>query len=177
MAKKYFVLIFFIMILDAQAQEIKSENSELLLYSQFGEFCTMCEAILVCTDEKNEINDAFLDRESYLLIHLETRTFWSQIATIWEFFIRNFDGYQVKGHSRPAVLYSSEMGNWFDAETTTAEISIDPNLIKIKQFVIDRETQDWIDHKEQKIGSCIRLPLWETLEYIDERVHKSENNE
>ena len=177
MAKKYFVLIFFIMILDAQAQEIKSENSELLLYSQFGEFCTMCEATLVCIDEKNKINDAFLDHESYLLIHLETRTFWSQIATIWEFFIRNFDGYQVKGHSRPAILYSSEMGNWFDAETTTAEISIDPNLIKIKQFVIDRGTQDWIDHKEKKIGSCARLPLWETLEYIDERVHKSEDNE
>ena len=177
MTKKYFVLIFFIMILDAQAQEMKSENSELLLYSQFGEFCTMCEATLVCIDEKMKINDAFLDHESYLLIHLETRTFWSQITTIWEFFIRNFDGYQVKGHSRPAILYSSEMGNWFDIETTTAEISIDPNLIKIKQFVIDRETQDWIDHKEQKIGSCIRLPLWETLEYIVERVHKSENNE
>ncbi len=177
MTKKYFVLIFFIIILDAQAQEMKSENSELLLYSQFGEFCTMCEATLVCIDEKNKINDAFLDHESYLLIHLETRTFWSQIATIWEFFIRNFDGYQVKGHSRPAILYSSEMGNWFDIETTTAEISIDPNLIKIKQFVIDRETQDWIDHKEKKIGSCARLPLWETLAHIDERVHKSENNE
>ena len=177
MTKKYFVLIFFIIILDAQAQEMKSENSELLLYSQFGEFCTMCEATLVCIDEKNKINDAFLDHESYLLIHLETRTFWSQIATIWEFFIRNFDGYQVKGHSRPAILYSSEMGNWFDIETTTAEISIDPNLIKIKQFVIDRETQDWIDHKEKKIGSCTRLPLWETLAHIDERVHKSENNE
>ena len=137
MTKKYFVLIFFIIILDAQAQEMKSENSELLLYSQFGEFCTMCEATLICIDEKNKINDAFLDHESYLLIHLETRTFWSQIATIWEFFIRNFDGYQVKGHSRPAILYSSEMGNWFDIETTTAEISIDPNLIKIKKFVIE----------------------------------------
>ena len=177
MTKKYFVLIFFIMILDAQAQEIKSENSELLLYSQFGEFCTMCEAILVCTDEKNEINDAFLDRESYLLIHLETRTFWSQISTIWEFFIRNFEGYQIKGHSRPAMLYSSKMGNWFDIEATSAEVSIDPNLIKIKQFMIDRETQDWIDRKEKRIGTCARIPLWETLTYIEARVHKRKNNE
>ena len=69
MTKKYFVLIFFIMILEAQAEEMKSENSELLLYSQFGEFCTMCEATLVCIDEKNKINDAFLDYE-LSLIHI-----------------------------------------------------------------------------------------------------------
>ena len=100
---------------------------------------------------------------------------WSQIATIWEFFIRNLMVISQRTFKTGNTLFRN--GNWFDAETTTAEISIDPNLIKIKQFVIDRETQDWIDHKEQMIGSCIRLPLWETLEYIDERVHKSENNE
>ena len=177
MTKKYFVLIFFIFVLDSQAQEVKIDKSELLLYSQFGEFCTMCEATLVCAEGKNEIDEKFLERESYLLIHLETRTFWSQIATIWEFFIRNFDRYQIKGHSRPVNLYSSENGEWFDIEITTAEISLDPNLIKIKQFLIDRETQDWINHKELNIGSCKRLPLWETLAYIDQKLQKSEVND
>ena len=177
MTKKYFVLIFFIVALDAQAQEMKSKNSELLLYSQFGEFCTMCEATLVCTEGGSNIDDTFLDRESYLLIHLQTRTFWSQISTIWEFFIRNFDGYQIKVHSRPVKIYSSDKGSWFDIENTTAEISVDPNLIKIKQFFIDRETQNWIDHTEVSLGSCKRLPLWETLAYIDQKLQKSEGNE
>ena len=118
-----------------------------------------------------------MDRESYLLIHLQTRTFWSQISTIWEFFIRNFDGYQIRGHSRPVKIYSSENGNWFDLEITTAQISVDPNLIKINQFLIDRETQDWANHKEEIIGYCERLPLWETLKYIDQKLQKSEGNE
>ena len=177
MTKKYFVLIFFIVALDAQAQEMKSKNNELLLYSQFGEFCTMCEATLVCTEVENNIDDIFLDTESYLLIHLQTRTFWSQISTIWEFFIRNFDDYQIKGHSRPVKIYSSEKGNWFDLEITNAQISVDPNLIKINQFLIDRETQDWVNNKEEIIGYCERLPLWETLTYIDQKLQKSEGNE
>ena len=177
MTKKYFVLIFLMIVLDAHAQEMKSKTNELLLYSQFGEFCTMCEATLVCAEGENNIDDTFLDRESYLLIHLQTRTFWSQIATIWEFFIRNFDDYQVKGHSRPVNIYSSEKGNWLSIDITTAEISVDPNLIKMKQFLIDRETQNWINHKEEIIGSCKRLPLWETLAYIDQRLQKSGGNE
>ncbi|HAH68148.1 MAG TPA: hypothetical protein DCL68_06435 [Gammaproteobacteria bacterium] len=137
----------------------------------------MCEATLVCSEGQNEIDGAFLDAESYLLIHLETRTFWSQISTIWEFFIRNFDGYQIKGHSRPVKIFTSEKGNWFGIENTTAEISVDPDLITIKQFFIDRETQDWINHKEEIIGSCERLPLWETLTYIDQKLQKRGGNE
>jgi len=177
MTKKYFVLIFFIVVLGTQAQEMKSKNNELLLYSQFGEFCTMCEATLVCTEGENNIDNTFLDRESYLLIHLQTRTFWSQISTIWEFFIRNFDGYQIKGHSRPVKIYSSDKGEWLGIDITTAQISVDPNLIQIKQFLIDRETQDWINYKEEIIGSCERLPLWETLSYIDQKLQESEGND
>ena len=177
MIKKYFVLIFFAFAFNIQAQEVKIKKDELLLYSQFGEFCTMCEATLVCTDELVGADDSFLDNESYVLIHLKTRTFWSQISTIWEFFIRNFDGYEVKGHSRPAILYYSQDGKWSDIEITNARISVDPNLIKMKQFVIDRVSREWSTQEYQSLGSCKRLPLWKTLEYIDQRIPKSKKNE
>ncbi len=177
MTKKYFLLIFFILFFDAQTEETEIKKDELLLYSQFGEFCTMCEAIIVCRDEMNLIDESFLDDESYLLIHIETRTFWSQISTIWEFFIRNFDGYEIKGHSRPAKLYYSHDGKWSDVEIANARISVDPNLIKMKQFVIDRESQDWFSQDDKKLGACERLSLWQTLEYIDGRIIKDENNE
>ena len=148
MTKKYFVLIFFIVALDAQAQEMKSKNNELLLYSQFGEFCPMCEATLVCTEKV--ISDTFLDRESYLLIHLQNANILVSNIHHMGIFIRMAI---IKGHSRPVKIYSSEKGNWFDLEITTAQISVDPNLIKINQFLIDRETQDWVNHKEEIIGS------------------------
>ena len=81
MTNKYFVLIFFMLALNIQAQEIKNKKDELLLYSQFGEFCTMCEATIVCSDKPGITGESFLDDESCALIHLETRTFWSQMAS------------------------------------------------------------------------------------------------
>ena len=177
MTNKYFALIFFLLALDIQAQEIKNKKDELLLYSQFGEFCTMCEATIVCSDKSGMTSESFLDNESYTLIHLETRTFWSQISTIWEFFVRNFEGYEVKGHSRPVNLYYSQDGKWSKIEVADARISVDPNLIQIKQFVIDRVSREWISQDDQSLGTCERAPLWKTLEYIDQRISKSNNNE
>ena len=70
MTKKYFVLIFFIVALDAQAQEMKSKNNELLLYSQFGEFCTMCEATLVCIEgEVISIIPSWIENHTYSFIY------------------------------------------------------------------------------------------------------------
>ena len=177
MTNKYFVLIFFMLALNIQAQEIKNKKDELLLYSQFGEFCTMCEATIVCSDKPGKTGESFLDDESYALIHLETRTFWSQISTIWEFFVRNFEGYEVKGHSRPVIIYYSQDGKWSDIEVADARISVDPNLIQIKQFVIDRVSREWISQNDQSLGTCKRVPLWKTLEYVNQRISKSNNNE
>ncbi len=167
MTKKFFLLFFLLFFSNIQSDD-RGANEELLLYSQFGEFCTMCEAIILCNKDKSEINHLYLDQDSYLLFHIETRTFWSQLSTIWEFFIRNFDGYEIKGHSRPAKLYSSQNGKW-TSESITAEISIDPNLIKLGEIVINRETENWSKVDKSEIGFCERLPLWETLSYIDER--------
>jgi len=163
-------LIFTILIL--LSLEVSSQNSviqeELLLYSQFGEFCTMCEAVLLCEEGEEKSYNFIPNTGNFTLYHLRTRTFLSQISTIWEFFIKNFDGYEIKGHKRPVNIITIDSNQWSKSMTSDAEISIDPGLIYIEDRMINRVNNEWMNNANESIGFCYRLPLWASIEKIEQ---------
>jgi hypothetical protein len=105
------MLVCALLPLVAAAQVNNPAYRNYLLVGQFGEICTMCEAIVYCdTDINATPRDEIPERGSFTVYHLQTRTFWSQIATIWEWFITNFSSESLarSGHSRPVHVYTIE---------------------------------------------------------------------
>ena len=166
-------LIFTFLIL--LSLEVRSQNSvikeELLLYSQFGEFCTMCEAVLLCEEGEEKSHNFIPNTGNFTLYHLRTRTFLSQISTIWEFFIKNFDGYEIKGHKRPVNIITIDSNQWSKPMISDAKISIDPDLIYIEDRMINRVNGKWMNNANESIGFCYRLPLWASIEKIEKKTN------
>lgn len=170
--KNQFVVFTFLSSLafPAVSQVNNPAYADYLLVGQFGEICTMCEAVVLCeaTDRNSQYEDVPEDG-SFTIYHLQTRTFWSQIATIWEWFIANFDSDSLaaSGHTRPVKVYSVTRGQWSGPQTLEAHVSLDPATIVIGEHTIDRVERRWLQSaRTQVTGFCQRLPLWESLDVI-----------
>ena len=154
----------------AAAQVNNPAYADYLLVGRFGEICTMCEAIVLCeAGERRDADAQVPDSGSFSLYHLQTRTFWSQIATIWEWFVANFDAGTLAagGHTRPVHVYDVTDGRWADVQVITARLTLDPATIDVGDRAIDRIGFRWLQSPDHHpIGFCRRLPLWESLDVI-----------
>ena len=151
---------------------------EYFLVGQFGEVCTMCEVVVLCEGGNAQpTHDAVPDEGSFTLYHFETRTFWSQVSTIWEFFISNFttDGLAKRGHTRPVNIYQIKDGVWQDPEREEARLILDPGVLELGATTINRVNREWLDaSSNQSLGYCQRLPLWDSLDTITQNASVSE---
>jgi len=147
--------------------------ADYLLVGRFGEICTMCEAVVLCEANNSDArHEGIPEGGSFTVYHLQTRTFWSQVGTIWEWFITNFDSdsLAVAGHKRPVEVYTVTDGRWSQPQTIEAHLSLDPARIVIYDHTIDRVDRSWFQGPDsQPVGFCQRLPLWESLELIAKR--------
>lgn len=169
----WLTLYFSVLSGPIQAQPNNEAYLDLLLFSQFGEFCTMCEAVLICEDSSQPPSyEAIPEQGSFTLYHIETRTFWSQIATIWEWFINNFKEEPISGHHRPVNVIEVANGNWTASKAYSLHIDIDPPYLTIDSWQIQRRTSEWLNSGESS-GYCQRLPLWDALETIEANVPQS----
>lgn len=172
--KRGFERLIFVVILalplPAMSQINDPAYADYLLVGRFGEICTMCEAIVLCEAANNSTQYASIPEVgSFTLYHLQTRTFWSQVATIWEWFITNFDpdSLAAAGHRRPVKVYAVANGNWLAMRNLEAHVSLEPATIVIDDLTIDRVDRRWLQGPtSQPVGFCQRLPLWESLDII-----------
>jgi len=132
-----------------------------LLMSQFGELCTMCIAYLRC-----ETNDPGASvAGDFAVYHFEIKSFWGQIATIWDYFAKWFD--PVTREKRPATIYHfNEEKNEDVKISTIAYLSKGESKIEIDYSWIDRNTAYWYAKSNQRIGSCVRIGIPEATHLI-----------
>ena len=154
----------------AQAQVNIDAYRDYFLVGQFGEVCTMCEIVVLCeAGTELPADKGGPDEGDFTLYHLQTRTFWSQVSTIWEWFISNFtaDALAARGHTRPVHVYTAAAGSWSGPEIVEARLVLDPGVLEFGDYKIDRISRAW-----QKAGSGVtvgyssRLPLWDALDTI-----------
>lgn len=154
----------------ASAQVNDKKYADYFLVGQFGEICTMCEAVVLCeTAAAPTGHTAVPGTGSFTLYHLHTRSFWSQVSTIWEWFITNFDSRLVAaGHRRPVTVHVVTDGNWAPPLAAEAQVSLEPGRLTFSDGrEIDRTNRRWRrSSPPAELGYCERLPLWDALDAI-----------
>lgn len=144
----------------------------MLLKNEFGELCTMCEATVVCSQtELPGVEDLSKPGAApYTLYHFHTKTFFGQMATIWDYMVRWIE--PVVRESRPVTIYKVPAdGIGSDSRSrreTTVYLSLEPALIEINGQQIDRWSRQWADADGTVLGACQRLPLRDTWRVLQD---------
>jgi hypothetical protein len=161
------------MPLPAAAQVNDEKYAGYFLVGRFGEVCTMCEVMVLCeAGAAPPAHGAVPPAGSFTLYHIQTRTFWSQVATIWEWFVSNFSPRPlVGGHSRPVIVHQVTDGAWAPPVAGDMHISLEPPLMSMPDGrEIDRVGRRWrVASPPTDIGYCERLPLWDALAVIGQQ--------
>lgn len=152
----------------ATAQVNMDAYRDYFLVGQFGEVCTMCEVTVLCREGDTPPAEVLPDTGDFTLYHLQTRSFWSQVSTIYDWFVANFSeqGLAVRGHTRPVHRYQVTAGRWSATEVIEGRLVLDPGVLEFGDRVIDRVDRSWNDTSGERLGYCARLPLWDTLDAI-----------
>ena len=169
--KELAVLALLVAVTLPAAGQINSEKyAGLLLVGQFGEICTMCEAVVLCEASPTPPAHGQVPAAgSFTLYRLHTRSFLSQVSTIWEWFVANFStAGLVAGHTRPVTIHVVEQGTWQPPVEAEMRVSLEPpRLAAGDDSEIDRRDRSWRRSSTgASIGYCERLPLWPALEAI-----------
>lgn len=172
------LLASLILAVPAGAQVTVDAYRDYFLYGRFGEVCTMCEVVVLCqAGESPPPEDLVPPEGDFTLYHVQKRTFWSQMSTIWEWFVSNVsqDALAARGHTRPVHVYRVTGGSWSPREIVEARLVLDPGVLEFGDRNIDRVTRAWIGvDTDATPGFCSRLPLWDALESIEANAPEAE---
>lgn len=129
--------------------------SDLKLAIPVNALCTTCDDFVRC--EASGTTDG-----SYQLLHLENKTFWAQIATIWDFLVQAI--HERKEDRRPLAIYASAGGpaqRGADAVTDLVQ-----HRIAVPDGWIDQVNGEWHGTDGVVKGQCTLLPLPEGRELV-----------
>jgi len=140
------------------------------LVGEFGEICTMCEVAVLCeAGDSLPTHDSVPESGDFTIYHIQTRSFWSQVSTIWEWFLSNFSPRAVDGHTRPVHIHRVEAGLFAPMKVVEARVTLAQPYIDMGTERIERIERQWQSGAGLRIGYCQQLPLWDTLDMIAAR--------
>ena len=133
-------------LLPAHGQINNKAYTDYFLVGRFGEVCTMCDVMVLCeAGTLPPAHQSVPTDGSFTLYHIQPRTFWSQVATIREWFIANFSSRQLEsGHRRPVTIYTVNDGVWAPPVAGELHIAMDPPLLAMSDGrEIERIHRGW----------------------------------
>jgi len=109
--------------------------------------CSTCDDFLRC-------EAVGAGGDDFLLLHLRQKTFWAQVATIWDYLAQAFR--EREQDRRPLATYASGSVPEMVSDTNIAVIDLRQHRIAIPGGWIDQRNGDW--HHDGLRGHCRLLP-------------------
>jgi len=123
----------------------------------------MCEAYLRCKATP-AVSTEESDETAFTLYYFQTKDFWQQIATIWDWFVHLID--PVQSQNRPMTVYekTGDVNNNRQTKLiTTAFLSLEEARIEVPHAWIDRHDGAWYSEKGARLGQCTRVAIVDAM--------------
>jgi len=129
------------------------------LHIRINLLCTTCDDFLRCT------RTADAGSERYLLYRLREKSFWAQIATIWDYLVQWLR--RKTSDERPMTVYlnDGDVRSVLDI-AGTARVDAAVGLISLPDSSIDMRNGDWRDLRGELQGRCKTMPRREGYAWV-----------
>ncbi|MDX2222320.1 MAG: hypothetical protein SFV21_06200 [Rhodospirillaceae bacterium] len=144
MARVRRIVTVALLVLAAQPALAQDPPKPILLASEFGELCTMCEAAVRC--EPAQMSETA--RATVYVFH--KKSFMNQVATIWDYlpFVAKSDW-----ESRPATIYQFN-GDSVERGGETARLNFTAAKAEVGGTLINRLNGEWQAGDGSALGLC-----------------------
>lgn len=128
--------------------------------------CTTCDDFLRC--ERRADLEAALGTDSpqiYRIYRLREKTFWAQIATIWDYLVQWLR--RKTSDERPLTVYLNDGDSRSIVDTAgSARVDAAVGLISLPDSSIDMRNGEWRDLRGELQGRCATLPRREGYAWV-----------
>ena len=122
--------------------------------------CTTCDDFLRCV----RANDSGRE-DLYRLYRLREKSFWAQIATIWDYLVQWL--HRKTSDTRPLTVYGNDGTERRVLESEgRAKVDVAAGLITLPDSSIDMRNGDWRDREGEMVGRCATLPRREGYSWV-----------
>lgn len=122
--------------------------------------CTTCDDFLRCTRAEDASRG-----DLYRIYRLREKSFWAQIATIWDYLVQWI--HRKTTDTRPLTVYLND-GDQRRVLNEEAQARVDAvaGLISLPDSSIDMRDGHWRDPQGATIGQCVTLPRREGYAWV-----------
>lgn len=121
--------------------------------------CTTCDDFVQC--RASAATDAFT------LYRLREKSFWAQIATIWDYLIQSVQ--RKTSDRRPLTVYVEETGQRrVLSDAGVAGVDMVSGLISVPGSLIDMRDGSWRSPQGEVLGRCATLPRRQGYAWVRE---------